>query len=210
MNSVPESYKSNLVHLKHIIPLDFKTALDLPDSHTWTIPDQPTPDHLTHGAVPVIDLGSPQATTLIRQACEKWGVFQVTNHGIPIKLLNQIEFQTRRLFALPAHQKLLAARSPEGLTGYGQPRISTFFSKLMWTEGFTIMGSPLDHARQLWPHEYDRINFWYVRVPIYILYYLDGSSVFTLLKLMYCHLSCIVFNFKKSLDTKNLKEMRDK
>lgn len=196
MNSVSESYKNNPLHLKHIIPLDFKTALKLPDSHAWTLPDHPMADPLTHTAVPVIDLGSPQAATLIRQACEKWGAFQVTNHGIPIKLLNQVEFQTRRLFALPANQKLLAGRSPEDFTGYGLPRISTFFSKLMWTEGFTIMGSPLDHARQLWPHEYDHINFWYVpkhiyMVHIYYIYtyiiyihiiyiYMDRLSFFTL------------------------------
>lgn len=170
MNSVSESYKNNPLHLKHIIPLDFKTALKLPDSHAWTLPDHPMADPLTHAAVPVIDLGSPQAATLIRQACEKWGAFQVTNHGIPIKLLNQVEFQTRRLFALPANQKLLAGRSPEDFTGYGLPRFSTFFSKLMWTEGFTIMGSPLDHARQLWPHEYDHINFWYVPKHIYMVH----------------------------------------
>ncbi|CAB4303224.1 unnamed protein product [Prunus armeniaca] len=31
-----------------------------------------------------------------------------------------------------------------------------FFQKLMWSEGFTIFGSPLDHFRQLWPQDYNK------------------------------------------------------
>ncbi|KAJ0031734.1 hypothetical protein Pint_13099 [Pistacia integerrima] len=159
MNSVSESFKNNPLHFKHIIPLDFNTTLTLPDSHTWPLSLEPIDSltHVQHEAVPVIDLTNPQAITLIRQACEKWGVFQVTNHAIPVKLLNEIEFQTKRLFALPLNQKLLAVRSPEGCTGYGLPRMSTFFSKFIWSEGFTVMGSPVDHACQLWPH--DNANF---------------------------------------------------
>lgn len=157
MNSISESFKTT-----HIIPLDFKAVHGLPDSHTWT----PTPDYppnnqsFTTDSVPVIDLFDPNAISVIRHACEKFGVFQVINHGIPIDLFNELELQTRRLFALPADQKLRAVRSPEGFTGYGLPRISTFFPKFMWSEGFSIMGSPVEHARQLWPH--DHTNFWYV------------------------------------------------
>ncbi|TKY54923.1 Gibberellin 3-beta-dioxygenase 1 [Spatholobus suberectus] len=33
------------------------------------------------------------------------------------------------------------------------PRISSYFSKLLWSEGFTIMGSPAEHATKLWPHQ---------------------------------------------------------
>ena len=33
----------------------------------------------------------------------------------------------------------------------GSARISSFFPKLMWSEGFSIMGSPVEHASQLWP-----------------------------------------------------------
>ncbi|KAK4374750.1 hypothetical protein RND71_005427 [Anisodus tanguticus] len=53
-------------------------------------------------------------------------------------------------------QKLKASRSPEGVTGYGVARISSFFSKLMWSEGFTIVGSPIEHARQPWPKDYKK------------------------------------------------------
>ncbi|GFQ02982.1 gibberellin 3-beta-dioxygenase 1 [Phtheirospermum japonicum] len=59
----------------------------------------------------------------------------------------------RAVFA-PPHQKLQAARQPGDVSGYGLARISSFFPKLMWSEGFTIAGSPIEHARLLWPDDY--------------------------------------------------------
>ena len=162
MNSISESFKSNPIHLNQIIPLDFKSVLTLPDSHNWTLstdPHQPIPTD-PFESVPIIDLTDPNAVLLIRHACEQWGLFQVTNHGIPIDLLKQLEFQTKRLFSLPFDQKLRAVRSPEGITGYGLARISAFFPKPMWSEGFSIMVSPLEDACQLWPHHHKK--FWYV------------------------------------------------
>ncbi|KAK0572777.1 hypothetical protein LWI29_037130 [Acer saccharum] len=158
-NSVSASFKTNpTINLNHIIPLDFKTVLKLPESRSWSTTTTSTHVEVDEG-VPMVDLADPEAVTLIRGACEKWGMFQVTNHGVPIKLLKQIEFQSKRLFGLPTNQKLLAVRSSEECTGYGLPRISTFFSKLFWSEDFSSMGSPLHHARQHWPnHHFDFCN----------------------------------------------------
>ncbi|KAJ7956614.1 gibberellin 3-beta-dioxygenase 3 [Quillaja saponaria] len=154
MNSFSASFKSNPVDFHKIIPLDFKTANKLPDSHKWT--DHPIVNPFTVGTVPIINLSDPNAISLIKHACEKWGVFQITNHGIPLNLLRQVELQTLGLFSLPAHQILSALRSPEGITGYGQPRISFFFPKLMWSEVFSMIGSPIEHATKLWPHQHAR------------------------------------------------------
>ncbi|KAF6166975.1 hypothetical protein GIB67_030668 [Kingdonia uniflora] len=68
-------------------------------------------------------------------ACETWSVFQITNHGVPMHLLEGVEFQGKRLFSLPAQQKLKAARSPDGIFGYGVARISSFVPKHLWSEG---------------------------------------------------------------------------
>ncbi|KAF5482091.1 hypothetical protein F2P56_002685 [Juglans regia] len=158
-SSISESFKSHPVQLNRIIPLDFKAhAIKLPDSHTWTLStDNPPPvDPFTSESVPVIDLDDPNVESLTRHACEQWGMFQVTNHGIRIDLLIELEFQTRRLFSLPLEQKLHAVRSPEDFAGYGLPRISTFFPKLMWSEGFSIMGSQVEHASKLWPNDHTK------------------------------------------------------
>ncbi|OAY76381.1 Gibberellin 3-beta-dioxygenase 1 [Ananas comosus] len=134
---------------------DLGSARDVPESHLWS---DSADDHPVAGpaddAVPVVDVTAGDAAEVVGRACEEWGVFQATGHGLPAHLLDRVEAQIRRLFALPAHDKLRAARSLDNVSGYGLVPISSFFSKLMWSEGFTIAGSPLDHARKLWPHDH--------------------------------------------------------
>ncbi|XP_004291424.1 PREDICTED: gibberellin 3-beta-dioxygenase 1-like [Fragaria vesca subsp. vesca] len=139
---------------KDVIPLDFTSAKTLPDSYVW-----PESDDLYSGtdqqSIPVIDLMDPNATQLIIQACETWGVFQLINHGIPQKLVEDVESQTHRLFALPAEQKLKTLRTPGKVsTGYGNPPSQALLPRKLWQEGFTIMGSPADQAKVLWPNDH--------------------------------------------------------
>ncbi|XP_028756185.1 gibberellin 3-beta-dioxygenase 1-like [Neltuma alba] len=160
MPSLSEAYRAHPVYLHHKNP-DFHSLRELPDSYAWThLDDNRTAavdaDGGGRGVPPVIDLDDPNAPTLIGHACRSWGVFQVVNHGVPSRLLQDIESTGKSLFSLPPHQKLKAARSPDGVSGYGLARISSFFPKLMWSEGFTILGSPLDHFRQLWPLDYTK------------------------------------------------------
>ncbi|XAR69338.1 Gibberellin 3-beta-dioxygenase [Bertholletia excelsa] len=160
MSALSEAYRDNPIPLRHIIPLDFRSLGSVPDSHTWPQTNSGVSrswDPLGgHQTIPIVDLASPDAAELVGHACELWGMFQVTNHGLPLSLLEDAEAEARRLFSLPARQKMRALRSPAGTTGYGAARIAPFFSKFMWHEGFTIMGSSVDHARALWPHDYKR------------------------------------------------------
>lgn len=157
-----DAFKGHPVCLQHKY-LDFNSVKELPDSYTWTAQPEDYPRPNSPGGqevtVPVIDLRCPNAPDLIGHACKTWGVFQVTNHGIPKRLLDRIQSAGKNLFSLPVQQKLKAARSPNAVAGYGVARISSFFPKLMWSEGFTIVGSPLEHACQLWPN--DHAEFWY-------------------------------------------------
>ncbi|KAK1385662.1 Gibberellin 3-beta-dioxygenase 1 [Heracleum sosnowskyi] len=156
MSDLSEAYRDYPVHLQHIIPLDFHTVDSVPESHEWPHSDclKAVIDEIS---IPVIDLMDPSAEKLVGHASENWGIFQVTNHGVPLSMLMDVECEARRLFLLPIEEKLKVLRSPEGATGYGAARISPFFSKFMWHEGFTIIGSSsLDHAKELWPHEHKR------------------------------------------------------
>ncbi|CAN1828093.1 Gibberellin 3-beta-dioxygenase 1 [Linum perenne] len=151
--TISDAYEQFSIQSHQIIPLDFHSLHTIPESHVWPPPcddDQVFP-------VPIIDFSGPSQITqkLIFDACENWGVFQLTNHGIPPELLEEVGAQARRLFALPASRKLKALRSLNGVGGYGQARISQFFEKCMWYEGFTVMGSPADHAAMLWPDDDD-------------------------------------------------------
>ncbi|KAF6166974.1 hypothetical protein GIB67_030667 [Kingdonia uniflora] len=153
-----DSFKAHPVHL-HQNHIDLQSVREVPDSYAWPpLADHPSSigDSYHVDSVPVIDLSDPNAAELMGHACETWGVFQITNHGVPMHLLEGVEFQGRRLFSLPAQQKLKAARSPDGISGYGVARISSFFPKHLWSEGFTIVGSPVEHVRQLWPKDHNK------------------------------------------------------
>ncbi|CAA6666307.1 unnamed protein product [Spirodela intermedia] len=155
-----EPLTAHLICLNHHRLLDLSKVRELPDSHTWpALRDHPFAgrDHShNHEKVPVVDLEDSSVRRHLARACETWGVFQITGHGVPAGLLDRLESQCQRLFSLPAEQKLKALRAPDGISGYGQVRISSFFSKLMWSEGFTIVGSPEEHARKLWPYDHDQ------------------------------------------------------
>ncbi|EHA8591092.1 gibberellin 3-beta-dioxygenase 1 [Cocos nucifera] len=153
-----EPHPHHTLRLHHPRHFEFESIREVPDSHAWSdLHDHPSiePSGSDSDSVPVVDLASPDAVLLVGRACQDFGVFQITGHGIPTDLLHRLESQIRRLFSLPTHQKLKAARSPGRISGYGLVPISSFFPKLMWSEGFTIAGSPLEHARKLWPNEYD-------------------------------------------------------
>ncbi|KAJ9559565.1 hypothetical protein OSB04_004725 [Centaurea solstitialis] len=133
--------------------LDLNSMKELPDSYAWSTVDG-FPSSGSSEQVPVINLEDPNAIKHVGHACKTWGVFQLINHGIPIDLLVNMEASGKKLFSLPIQQKLKAARSPDGVSGYGVAPISSFFPKHMWSEGFTIIGSPYEHARKLWPRGY--------------------------------------------------------
>ncbi|KAE9452253.1 hypothetical protein C3L33_15847, partial [Rhododendron williamsianum] len=157
MSTLLEAYKDDPVQLHHLIPLDFPSLRAVPESHVWpesyNFRVSPSDENLS---IPIVDLKDPNIADNIGRACQTWGIFQVTNHGLPSGLLEDVEYEARRLFSLPVEQKRKVLRSPCGATGYGCARITPFFPKLMWHEGFTVMGSSVDHARVLWPHGYKR------------------------------------------------------
>ncbi|XP_027332928.1 gibberellin 3-beta-dioxygenase 1-like [Abrus precatorius] len=153
--TLSEAYRDYPLHLHHIIPLDFSSIKTLPDSHAWPQSEDYDNDG-PESCIPIIDLMDPNAMKLIGLACEKWGAFQLNNHGINLSVIEEVEEEAKRLFALPADRKLKALRSAAGATGYGRARISPFFPKHMWHEGFTIMGSPCDDAKKIWPNDYAR------------------------------------------------------
>ncbi|XP_010434144.1 PREDICTED: gibberellin 3-beta-dioxygenase 3 [Camelina sativa] len=153
MSSVTELFKNNPVTRDRIIPLDFTNTKTLPNSHVWS-KTEPEPKTMSL-PIPVISLSNPDQHLLLRQACEEWGVFHITDHGVPRSLLHNVECQMKRLFSLPMHRKILAVRSPDESTGYGVVRISMFYDKLMWSEGFSVLGSSLRrHATLLWPDDH--------------------------------------------------------
>ncbi|KAJ4752261.1 Gibberellin 3-beta-dioxygenase 2 [Rhynchospora pubera] len=127
----------------------------IPDSHAWdNLHDHPTVEPVGPDTIPVIDLSDPKLIEKIGKACEGWGVFLISNHGIELKLLNQLCSQMHRLFALPADVKLKVAKADSFDGGYGGDPFSRFLPKYTWSESFTVLDSPLEHAKKLWPNDF--------------------------------------------------------
>ncbi|KAI7987100.1 Gibberellin 3-beta-dioxygenase 1 [Camellia lanceoleosa] len=157
MTTFSEVYTNNRLQLHHIIPLDFNSLQAVPDSHIWPKSDDDVPTSDEYLSIPIVDLMDPDVVDRVSHACQTWGIFQVTNHGLSPSLLEGVEEETWRLFSLPVPEKMKVLRLPDGATGYGTARIAPFYSKSMWHEGFTIMGgSFVEHAKVLWPNDYKR------------------------------------------------------
>ncbi|CAL1372494.1 unnamed protein product [Linum trigynum] len=70
--------------------------------------------------IPVIDLSSDTESlvTQIGDACEKWGFFQVINHGVPLKLLDKMKRVGKQFFDLPMEEKKRVKRDEVYPMGY--------------------------------------------------------------------------------------------
>lgn len=172
-STLSDVFISHPIHIPLSNLPDFTSLRHLPDSYTWT----PKDDLLfsassSDESLPFIDLSDPHVATRVGHACTTWGAFQITNHGVPSRLLDDIEFLTGSLFRLPVHRKLKAARREDGISGYGVARIASFFNKQMWSEGFTVIGSPLDDFHKLWPRQH--LKYWYLH--IFILFFLGQEK----------------------------------
>ncbi|EPS71653.1 gibberellin 3-oxidase, partial [Genlisea aurea] len=136
---------------------DLNSLTELPETHSWFPAAAAVDDDVGFTQnVPVVDLNHENAARLVGHACTTWGVFQLVNHPVPRRLTDEIESAADRLFSLPMQRKLRAARGPDAISGYGTARISRFFPKRMWSEGFTVWGSPRDNAQLLWPNDHHR------------------------------------------------------
>ena len=63
---------------------------------------------MTLESIPIIDMsnwGEPKVSESICDAAEKWGFFQIINHGVPIEVLENVKDATHRFFNLPTEEK---------------------------------------------------------------------------------------------------------
>lgn len=97
--------------------------------------------------IPTVDLhgffaGDPNETfaaaRVVAEACEKYGLFQVVNHGVDAKILKQAHLCMDRYFQMPVSDKQKAKRKVGESFGYASSFTGRFASNLPWKETLSI------------------------------------------------------------------------
>ncbi|KAE8720036.1 Protein SRG1 [Hibiscus syriacus] len=106
-------------------------------------PSIPSDYHLP--SVPIIDFQKLAADDFIgselerlHSACKDWGFFQVVNHGVSLKLLDEFKLEIENFFKLPHEDKKLLWQTPDDHEGFGQLFVVSEDQKLDWSDMFYI------------------------------------------------------------------------
>lgn len=102
-------------------------------------PDPSCREAADPGGVPVVDLDhSDDPLPELRRACGEWGAFQVVNHGVPARLLEEMKAAGLSFFRSPMETKLRYECDPGAAAseGYGSRMLSNDDGVLDWRDYF--------------------------------------------------------------------------
>ncbi|KAF2291434.1 hypothetical protein GH714_024046 [Hevea brasiliensis] len=104
------------------------------------------------------DLNEEKISHLIVDASQKWGMFQIINHGIPEEIMNQFKSVGKEFFELPQEEKEVYAKKPGTMEGYGTSLQREIQAKKGW----------VDHLfHKIWPPSVINYKFWPKNPPSY-------------------------------------------
>ncbi|KAJ7960496.1 2-oxoglutarate (2OG) and Fe(II)-dependent oxygenase superfamily protein [Quillaja saponaria] len=108
-------------------------------------------------SIPIIDFTNwddPDVAESITNAASKWGFFQIVNHGVPLKVIEDMKAVVHSFFELPVEEKrkYLKENSPSETV----VRLATSFSSeaeaiLEWKDFVTLRYASEDEANTFWP-----------------------------------------------------------
>lgn len=107
------------------------------ESFTFIKTNKPTTSFFN--GIPVIDLSSPDAKTLVVKACEEFGFFKLVNHRVPMEFMTRLETEALKFFNLSQSEKDKAG--PPDPCGYGNKRIGPN-GDVGWLEYLLLPAAP--------------------------------------------------------------------
>ncbi len=120
--------------------------------------------------VPIVDItelradsnsaAAKDAIGKIAEACRSWGFFQITNHGIPAAMIDDVWEQTHRFFSLPIEDKLAVLRTRDNPWGFYHNELTKNQRDKKQVFDFTREGQdPIYGKSNRWPVDQARFKF---------------------------------------------------
>ncbi|KAK9157559.1 hypothetical protein Scep_004133 [Stephania cephalantha] len=107
-------------------------------------------------SIPVIDMskwGDRKVMDSICDAAEKWGFFQIINHGVSVEVMENVKTATVRFFSSTAEEKSKYTKenSPTNHVRYGTSFAPEAESSLEWKDYLSLFFTSEEDASTLWP-----------------------------------------------------------
>nr|XP_043614797.1 gibberellin 20 oxidase 1-like [Erigeron canadensis] len=131
---------------------------NIPQQFIWPDHEKPNSHKSKELEVPLVDLGgffsgqsssAEEASSLVREACEKHGFFLVVNHGVDAKLISDAQKYMDFFFKLPLSEKQKAQRKAGESCGYASSFTGRFSSKLPWKETLSFQFSAEENSAKI-------------------------------------------------------------
>lgn len=113
-------------------------------------------NNIPQESIPIIDMSNwedPEVANAICDAAEKWGFFQVVNHGVPTDVLENVQNATHQFYGLPSEEKRKYSKefSPSNSVRFGSSFSPVAEKALEWKDYLSLFYVSDDEAFELWP-----------------------------------------------------------
>ncbi|ESW06301.1 hypothetical protein PHAVU_010G036100 [Phaseolus vulgaris] len=106
--------------------------------------------------IPIIDMANcdePKVQDAICDAAQKWGFFQIINHGVPLHVLENVKDATHRFYQMPPQEKVKFTKenSPSNHVRYGSSFSPEAEKALEWKDYLSLFYVSDHEAQTTWP-----------------------------------------------------------